>query len=214
MTAVRRIAIGMTRDAFSGARERLGTAFAPSLSNGAGRALGAARRVARDRSGAAAVEFALLVWPFLALAFGSLQLLLIFFLGQVTQTVAVQAGRAYMTGQVAGDSQTAFKTAVCAKLPAVFFNCADVIVDVQTASTASGLNTTPLTPTYKCTGTPPVCKLSNTGAYTASAPLSYVILRVMYAYPVLGGAFAFADSHGFIPLIGTSVFQVEPYPTS
>jgi Flp pilus assembly protein TadG len=168
-----------------------------------------------EASGAAAVEFALLVWPFIALVFACLQLCLVYFMGQTLQTVTVQAGREYMTGQEAGvSSQSAFKTAVCARLPSVF-NCTNLMVDVQVASTASSLNTTPLVPTYSYDPVTKTWKVTNTWKYSASTPMQYAIVRVMYDFPVLGGPFAFANQPdgGFL-LVGTTVFQVEPYPTS
>jgi Flp pilus assembly protein TadG len=176
------------------------------------RLLGAWRR---DVGGAAAVEFALVVWPFLILIFACLQTFLIFFLNQSIQTTADQAGRQYMTGNAVGVSQANFKTIVCGKLPAVF-NCSNVMVDVQLSSTAAGLNTAPIVLTYNCTGTPPVCtgQPTNTFAYSASSQQQYAILRVMYDWPVLGGVWAFANQpNGDLLLVGTSVFQVEPYPS-
>jgi hypothetical protein len=120
-----------------------------------------------------------------------------------------------MTGQSVGVGQAAFKTAVCAKLPAPF-SCSNVMVDVQVASTPAALNTAPIALTYNpCNPNPPGCgQPTNTFAYTASSPQQYAILRVMYDWPVLGGVWAFANQpNGDLLLVGTSVFQVEPYPS-
>jgi Flp pilus assembly protein TadG len=179
------------------------------------RLFGAWRRVAKDTSGAAAVEFALVVWPFIILIFACLQTFLIFFLNQSIQTVADQSGRMYMTGQAVGLSQANFKTAVCGKLPAPF-SCSNVMVDVQVASSAASLNTAPIALTYNpCNPNPPGCgQPTNSFSYSGSSPRQYAILRVMYDWPVLGGVWAFANQpNGDLLMVGTSVFQVEPYPS-
>ena len=59
----------------------------------------AARRFARQQDGAAAVEFALVALPFLALTFAILETALVFFAGQTLEAAATDAGRLIMTGQ-------------------------------------------------------------------------------------------------------------------
>ena len=52
-----------------------------------------------DRRGAAAVEFALVAPPFLALLFAILELALVFFASQALETVTQDSSRLIMTGQ-------------------------------------------------------------------------------------------------------------------
>jgi len=175
----------------------------------------AGRRVARDTSGAAAVEFALVAWPFLLMVLASLQISIIFLMNQAIQTATVQAGRSYMTGQDTTLTQANFKSQVCGHLPALF-NCSNLVVDIETSSTASALNTAPITP-YTCTTPPPLPVVCSpiAGNYTASAPSTFAIVRVYYDFPVIGGLLAGAtQADGSFLMQGTSVFEVEPYPTS
>jgi Flp pilus assembly protein TadG len=184
------------------------------IGRGGSSVIGRVRRLVKDASGAAAVEFAILVWPFILLVFGALQVSLIIFMNQILQTTAVQAGRQYMTGQVAGDGQAQFVSVVEGLLPG-FFNKNNLMVDVQLANSATALagEETPLTYTTTCTGTPQVCTVTQ-GSYTASAPKEYAILRILYELPLMGGGFGFSNQpNGSYLMTGTSVFRVEPYPS-
>src|SRR5580704_1953905 len=80
-------------------------------------------RFARQQDGAAAVEFALIAVPFIALTFAILETALVFFAGQTLETAASEAGRLVMTGQAASFSQSDFKTQVCAILNGGLFDC-------------------------------------------------------------------------------------------
>ena len=185
------------------------------IGRGGSSVIGRVRRLVKDASGAAAVEFAILVWPFILLVFCALQVSMILFMNQVLQTVAVQAGRQYMTGQVQGDSQSQFVTVVDGLLPS-FFNSKLLMVDVQVANTAAGLSSaeTALTYTVTCTGNPSVCSVGQ-GAFSASQPKEYAILRLLYQLPLMGSGFGFSNqANGSYLMAGTSVFRVEPYPSS
>src|ERR1700690_1807777 len=85
----------------------------------------AARRFVRHQDGAAAVEFALVALPFLALLFAILETALVFFAGQTLEAAAANSARLIMTGQAqsAGYAQADFKTAVCANLAGGLFDC-------------------------------------------------------------------------------------------
>src|SRR6187431_812400 len=80
--------------------------------------LATARRMVRQKDGAAAVEFALVAAPFLAMVFAIMETAMIFFAGQALETSAAEGARLIMTGQAqtAGYNQAAFKNAVCAKV--------------------------------------------------------------------------------------------------
>src|ERR1700736_976406 len=78
----------------------------------------AARRLLRREDGAAAVEFALVAAPFLALMFAIIETALVFFAGQYLETVVTDSTRLILTGQAQTSawSQSQFQTQVCAKL--------------------------------------------------------------------------------------------------
>src|SRR4029078_4599572 len=91
------------------------------------------KRFARAQEGAAAVEFALVAAPFLALLFAIIETALVFFAGQTLEYAVTQSGRVIMTWQADAGAydQAAFKTQVCARIIALF-DCANKLyVNVQ-----------------------------------------------------------------------------------
>ena len=92
----------------------------------------ALRGFRRNRRGSAAIEFALVAPVFFALLFAIIETAIVFFAGQVLETIAQDSARQIMTGQAqtAGYSQAQFKTFVCGRIPALF-NCADLYVEVK-----------------------------------------------------------------------------------
>src|SRR5882757_5240178 len=101
-----------------------------------------ARRFVRKQDGAAAVEFALVAAPFLALVFALLETAFVFFANQTLEATAADAARLIMTGQAqtAGYSQSDFKTAVCARVYGLFDCTNGMTVDVKNYSTFSAIN--------------------------------------------------------------------------
>jgi Flp pilus assembly protein TadG len=166
----------------------------------------------RDERAATAVEFAMLVTPLVMLILASLQLSVIFYAGQMLQTAAVSSSRELMTGaaQQSGKTQAQFKTDVCnSPTIGVLFTCSNVMVDVESGSSYSAINTTPITITYDAHGNP-----TNTFAYSTGNPGDIIILRVMYNWPVIASPLMPGlanQANGDHLLIATSVFKTEPY---
>jgi Flp pilus assembly protein TadG len=168
------------------------------------------RRLPGDDRAATAVEFAMLALPLIFLILASLQLSIIFFAGQVLQSAATASGRQLMTGtvQTAGDTPQQFQTAVCGNAP-VLFTCGSIMVDVESASSYSTLNTATLTPTYDSKG-----NVTNTWAYSPGGPGDIVILRLMYNWPIVAGPLLPGlanQTNGDRLLVATTVFKNEPY---
>lgn len=168
------------------------------------------RRFWRDSRGATAIEFAILSIPTIAVLCASLQTALIMFFGQALQTQTNNAARQILVGSVQSQnlSQSAFQTLVCNSPPKAFA-CANLYVDVQSAASFSALSTTPITLTYDSKG-----NVTNTWNYSTGGKGSAVILRVLYQWPVFGGPLGIGlanQSNGTHLLVGTSVFQTEPY---
>src|SRR5688572_28894337 len=92
-----------------------------------------ARRLAREQDGAAAVEFAMVAAPFLAMVFAIIETAMVFFAGQTLETAAADSARLIMTGQAqnGGFDQTKFKEAVCAKIYGLFNCSAGLSIDVK-----------------------------------------------------------------------------------
>jgi Flp pilus assembly protein TadG len=167
------------------------------------------RRFGANQDGAAALEFAIVSIPLFALILASLQTAIVFFEDEALQTATYKSARQLMTGsaQQAGMTQSQFQTAVCANAPS--FNCGNIMVDVESASSFSSISTSPLQPTYNGSG-----QVTNTWSYNPGGPGDIVIIRVMYDWPVVGGPLGFnlgTQANGTYLLVGTAVTKNEPY---
>ena len=174
-----------------------------------------ARRLLCREDGAAAVEFALVAAPFLALMFAIIETALVFFAGQYLETVVADSSRLIMTGQVQtqGLGQSQFLNQVCGKIVALF-NCSSLIVDVQKYTAYSGANTSmplsngSLTFATNAQGQP----ITN---FQPGGPGDIVVERIMYEWPVwvwFPGLASLSDmSNKKRLLMATAAFSNEPY---
>jgi Flp pilus assembly protein TadG len=177
---------------------------------------------ARRQDGAAAVEFALVAVPFLALLFAILETALVFFAGQSLEASAADSARLIMTGQAqttdyktgtasgSGWSADDFKKAVCARLSGLF-DCTQLYVSVQTYSDFSSALPGTSTPLNTTTGKMTVD--INNLPYSAGAPGSIVVVQLYYQWPILVSLLNshLADINGNRLLVATAVFRNEPY---
>jgi Flp pilus assembly protein TadG len=167
----------------------------------------AARRLAREQDGAAAVEFGLVAAPFLAMVFAIIETAIVFFASQALETAAADSARLIMTGQAqnAGFDQNQFKQAVCAKIYGLF-NCqGGLVVDVKSYTNFASI------PLQKpITNGEPDDNLT----YSPGAPEEIVVVRLMYQWPVyvsLLGLNLSDLSNGKRLLMSTVAFRNEPY---
>lgn len=162
-----------------------------------------------DRSGAAAVEMALVAAPFLALLVAAVQLGLVYLSQSALEIATEKTARPVLTGaaQTAGLTQQQFLSSICANLPAIL-NCSNVMVDAQVYSTFSSANTSMPTITYDNKG-----NVSNKWLYNLGGANSIVVIRVMYLLPVIGAlSFNVANQQANkILLLATAVVKNEPY---
>jgi Flp pilus assembly protein TadG len=170
-----------------------------------------ARRFVRQQDGAAAVEFALVAAPFLALTFAILETAFVFFAQQTMEATAADASRLVMTGQAqtANFTQADFKTAVCARVYGLF-DCANgMTVDVKTYSSfASVDNTSPV-----ANGTFDSTK----AGYVPGGPGCIVRVTLYYQWPIYVSMWntALSNLNGNKRLLtATAVFRNEPYGPS
>jgi Flp pilus assembly protein TadG len=167
-----------------------------------------ARRFARQQDGAAAVEFALVAAPFLALTFAILETALVFFASQTLEAATADASRLIMTGQAQtnGYSQDDFKNAVCARIYGLF-DCANgITVDVKNYTSFGSVNSTP--PVNNGVFDP-----TKTG-YTPCGPGSIEVVTLYYQWPIYISMFSnnLSNLNGNKRLlVATSVFRNEPY---
>ena len=179
----------------------------------------------KNSEGAAAVEFALVALPFLALCGAVFQIAFQIWATQNFDRALQNAVRTIFTGQfqLANSGQTDpavllanLKSTMCgpptALIPTVF-NCQGVKIDVATANTFAGA--TPSTPINVATGT------WNTGFgtnYACAKPGTIVVVTAAVQFPtffnILGLStrkFTSGTGAGSSLLTSTAVFRTEPY---
>jgi Flp pilus assembly protein TadG len=166
------------------------------------------RRALRDRTGATAIEFALVAPVFISLALATIQSAVIWFAKTELQLATETASRLVFTGQTANAyaSLSNFKTALCPNLPAVI-QCNDVMINLTPQASISAVSTAPPTLTYNPDGS-----VSNNFNYNPGASSQIMVLQVMYQLPVVAGPFFdfSTQSNGKLLLVSTVVFQNEP----
>jgi Flp pilus assembly protein TadG len=168
------------------------------------------RRFARRQDGAVAVEFGLILLPFLALMFGIMETALVFFADQTLETAVADSGRLIMTGQAQNQSlnQTTFKNAVCARIYGLF-NCqTGVYVDVKTYSSFGSItNTAPLDNNGNL--------VSSNFTYQPGGPGDIVVVRLYYQWPIYISLMNLNKlsnmSNNNRLLVATAAFRNEPY---
>ena len=180
------------------------------------------RRFTRHQKGAAAIEFALVATPFLALLFAIIESALVFYAGQVLETAATDTGRMVMTGQGASWSVGDFQKQLCGGTsgpndpnPApstainALFNCHSIGISVQ-AYTSFALAAT------GDSAAPPVSggNIDQTHMpFVPGGPNCIVAVQLYYQWPIyvslLGDSLANFGSDRL--LVATSVFRNEPY---
>ena len=176
---------------------------------GSGRKRSAAGFVRRE-DGTAALEFAIVAAPFIALILATLQTTLAFFAGQVLESAVVDSSRVILTGaaQNGNMTQSGFATTVCGKVQALF-NCSKLMIDVQTANSFANANTAMPTLTFDAKG-----NVTNNWQFQPGNPGDIVVMRVMYQWPVFLGPLGLSlsnESNGNLLLMATATFKNEPF---
>jgi Flp pilus assembly protein TadG len=172
--------------------------------------LASPRRFSRHQGGAAAVEFALILVPFLALMFGIMETALVFFADQTLETAVANSARLILTGQAQnqGLNATTFKNAVCARVYGLF-NCqSGIYVNVQTYSSFGSISYSP--------------PLDNKGnlvttnfTYQPGGPGDIVVVQLYYQWPIYFTLMDFSSLSNMAGssrlLVATAAFRNEPY---
>jgi Flp pilus assembly protein TadG len=168
----------------------------------------AAQALLRREDGGAALEFAVVAAPFLALLFAILETALMFFASQTLETAVQNSSRLVLTGQAQnqGLTQSTFQNAVCQTLSSMF-NCNKILIDVETASSFGSANT----------GLPVQNgQLQNNFTYSPGGPGDIVVVRLMYQWPVYVSLLNLSNSLSNMSgssnlLMATAAFRNEPY---
>jgi Flp pilus assembly protein TadG len=165
------------------------------------------RRFRRDRRGSLAVEFALVAPVFFALLFAIIETAIVFFAGQVLETMTQNSARMIMTGQAqtASYTQAQFQTYVCSQIPALF-TCANVYVDVESFPAFTNV-----TINSQIDGSN---NFINNMQYNPGGPGDIVVVRLFYQWPlfVTGLGYNISNLSGSKRLLtATAAFKNEPY---
>jgi Flp pilus assembly protein TadG len=178
------------------------------------------QRLRRNRRGSAAVEFALVAPIFFALLFAIIETALMFFAGQVLETVAQNSARAVLTGQAQNGAvvdcavggvamactAATFSKFVCDQVPALFFDCNSLYVDVSSFSSFTAV-TLPSHITSAGNFDPAM-------GYSAGGAGDVVVVRLFYQWPlyVTGLGYNISNLAGNKRLlVATAAFKNEPF---
>lgn len=164
-------------------------------------------RFRKDRSGATAVEFAMVAAPFFFLLFAMIEVAAVFFVGTVLENAVLEAARQIRTGQAqnAGMSLGGFRTEVCDRI-AVLGDCGRVEIDVRVFNNFGDVDQTdPIDNGELDNG--------NFG-WDPGTPGDIVLVRVFYRWELMTPNFgaAMSNMNGNQRLItAATVFRNEPY---
>jgi Flp pilus assembly protein TadG len=167
----------------------------------------------RDRRAGAAVDFALVLLPFLMVLMTMINSALVLLAGQVLQTAATSAARQVLTGQAQTANYTAaqFKNNVCASLT-VMFNCAsNLYIDVESLPPGSSFSSFNPPSATNANGT-----VNSSGFnYNLGGQGYIVIVRLIYQWPIISPGLSIGlvnSANNTNTLIATVAFKNEPYP--
>jgi len=168
----------------------------------------ALRRFRRNRSGSAAVEFAIVAPVFFALLFAIIETAIVFFASQVLETVTQDSARLIMTGQAQGSALTKqqFKDNVCGRITALFDCVNGIYIDVQSYSAFSSVVITDPIDAGK--------NFINNMQYNPGSANDIVVVRVFYQWPlfVTGLGYNITNLTGSKRLLtATAAFRNEPF---
>lgn len=180
--------------------------------------LGAIRRLRRERDGATAVEFGLLILPFMLTLLGVFELGYTFFMMSALDSAARTSARAVMTGAVSTAGMTAgsFRTGiVCPRLPSNF-DCASVFINVTVvpAGTSPTGYYSYVNSAQSALLVPPLDSSAN--SFCPGSGGQYVVLQLLYPTSAFTQLFAGRSTATYQGkkvnvLMSTATFKAEPY---
>jgi len=174
------------------------------------RVLRALRGCARDRSGAMAVEFAMVAAPLLFMLFAVMELALVFLVSSSLENATAEAARTIRTGAVqtaGGGSKDGFRNDVCGRLGWLQDQCqTNLSIDVRTYTQFANQN-----------APDPVSNQTWNEAstiFSVGEPGDIVLVRSFYRWklitPFLNGGLE-RLSGGVTLLTAAATFRNEPY---
>jgi len=175
------------------------------------------RRFARRQSGAAAIEFAIVALPFLAIMLGTMETALVFFADQTLETMVQQGARLVMTGQAQNNGwndAATFKSQFCpAGHTSGLFNCDRLFVNVQSYGSFGAVGSVPGAPTDNSGNLSAANQV-----YQPGTSCNIVIVRLYYQWPIIVTFMGFQTLANFSSnsrlLTATAAFRNEPFAGS
>ncbi|OXE35086.1 MAG: pilus assembly protein TadE [Phenylobacterium zucineum] len=138
------------------------------------------QRFCKANRGAVAVEFAMILLPFLVLIFGTLELGMVFLVSSTLQNATDEAARRIRTGefQAVNTTKTQFKTLVCDNMSWLKSVCAaNVTVDVQTFTNITNVG--------GAAAIDPANFKPNTTCWSAGQAGDVVLVRTFYNWKIV-----------------------------
>ncbi|MGJ8562757.1 MAG: TadE/TadG family type IV pilus assembly protein [Alphaproteobacteria bacterium] len=175
------------------------------------------KRFSKNRDGATALEFAILVIPFSALMFSIIELAIVFFISSTVSHAMQQTAREIRTGefQAACGDAAAFKAKVCSGMSGLGNCMANLRIDVVTSPTGRFVpGLLPATPDAEDPanpGNPTILPDS----YVDSPAQAVVVVRAQYYHPLTipGDITRLSNQPGNRRLItAATAFRNEPFP--
>lgn len=170
-------------------------------------------RFARGRDGSAAVEFAMIALPFLALIMGIIEISMIYLVSTTLENATADIARKVRTGelQTSGTTQNAntFVASICGELTWLSSCSSNLYVDVNKITSWSGYSTNAPIKNGQVDPT----QLN----FTMGGPGDIVMVRAFYKWtlftPALDGMAASLNG-GSTLITATAAFRNEPYAAS
>lgn len=164
------------------------------------------RKWLRKDSGTTAIEFSMLLMPYLLLSFGIIELAIMYTVGNILEGATGSAARMVRTGQLqqsgSADPEADFRAAIC-DFATAFIDCGDVVIEVSVIESFEDY--TP--PVYDADG-----NLVSEG-FDAGSSNDRVLIRTSYRYemltPLVGPLLS--GGTGSRVFVSTIVLQTEPY---
>jgi Flp pilus assembly protein TadG len=166
------------------------------------------RLFARRQDGSVAIQFGLVVLPFVAMIAAIMETSMVFFADQTLQTAVTDSARLIMTGQAQGGNfnQASFKSAVCARIVAMFDCPNKMYIDVRTYTNFGSISSSlPIDANGN---------LINNFTYQPGGPGDIVVVKLMYQWPIYLHLYnlTLANMSGNKRLlVATAAFRNEPY---
>ncbi len=167
--------------------------------------IGFINRCIKKEDGSTAIEFSLLMMPYMLISLAIIEVSLMFMSASLLEGATDSAARLIRTGQVqqtAGDPETMFRNALCS-YAVVLIDCNTMVIEVTTLTNYADYTA----PTYDAGGN------MVTSGFDAGGSNDKVLIRVAYSYsmmtPLVGTLLNGSD--GATLFVSTIVLQTEPY---